>query len=249
VSKIRAVSGFASEKAAGGDYEAALKGLDALEKLLEVAVPQAPTPPPQPKQQATPDKAVLEKELAALARRIPELPPTTGAMIKARLVKLATDANVNIKTNNLNYAANYIAQLREALRDALDAAGVGVGQVVAPRRADGAPAPLEGMAGWQAARGVALASLKVLEGAFRKMKEPETDRAIILLRAIQANLTEAPTTPAQVTELENYLTTDRIIQEAEMPNGFGFKVALREPLLAALARLRREQDAIGEQPR
>jgi hypothetical protein len=66
VSKIRAVSGFASEKAAGGDYEAALKGLDALEKLLEVGVPPAPPPPPQPKQQVTPDKAgVYDKSGAA----------------------------------------------------------------------------------------------------------------------------------------------------------------------------------------
>jgi hypothetical protein len=65
-SKMRAVSGFASEKAAGGDYEAALKGLDALEKLLEVGVPPAPPPPPQPKQQVTPDKAgVYDKSGAA----------------------------------------------------------------------------------------------------------------------------------------------------------------------------------------
>src|ERR1700761_361682 len=86
---------------------------------------------------ARPDADTLVKELSALARRIPELPPTADAAIKARLVKLATDANVNIKTNNLNYAADFVGQLRAALRDALDTAGVGVGQVVPPTRADG----------------------------------------------------------------------------------------------------------------
>jgi hypothetical protein len=134
--------------------------------------------------------------------------------------------------------------------------GVSVGALASfgtdtsPARADGAKsAALKGMAGWQAARGTALASLKALESAFRKMKEPETDRAISLVRAIQANLTEAPTTPAQVKELEEYIENDRIIQEAEMPNGFGFTVRLREPLLAALAGLRREPAAVGGQRR
>ena len=104
------------------------------------------------------------------------------------------------------------------------------------------------MTGWQAARSTALASLKALEGAFRAMKQPQTDRAILLLRAIQANLTAEPATPAQVEELERYLSTDRIIEEAEMPNGFGFKVELRVPLLAALAALKREQAASAKQP-
>jgi len=253
-SKLRAVSAFAQEKGAGGDYKAALAGLDALAKLLLDAgiSPTAPaaTPPPAPPQVAKPpDVGALVKELAALARRIPEV-PDTDREVKARLVKLATDANVNIKTNNLNYAARFIAELREALGAALDAAGVGVGQVAPPNAGGTAkPSAPMGMAGWQAARGTALASLKALEGAFRDMKEPETDRAIILLRAIQANLTAAPTTPAQVKELETYIKTDRIIQEAEMPNGFGFKVELRDPLLAALAGLSGEAGATEGRPR
>ena len=103
-----------------------------------------------------------------------------------------------------------------------------------------------GMAGWQAARVTALVSLKALEGAFRAMKQPQTDPAIILLRAIQANLTAEPSKPAQVRELITYLGTDRIIQEAEIANGFGFKVELRHPLLSALAALKHEQDAAGK---
>jgi len=94
------------------------------------------------------------------------------------------------------------------------------------------------LAQWQTARGDALTALRQLENAFRNMQHAASDRAIILLRAIQANLTAAPTSLAQIAELENYLNTDRIITEAEMPNGFGFKVQLRAPLLAALTELR-----------
>ena len=95
------------------------------------------------------------------------------------------------------------------------------------------------MAGWTAARATALASLKALEGAYRGMKHPLSDRGIVLLRAIQANLTAEPASLAQLRELEAYLTGDRNITEAEMPNGFGFKVELRAPLLAALGKLKR----------
>ncbi|HVB67308.1 MAG TPA: hypothetical protein VNE67_05555, partial [Acetobacteraceae bacterium] len=101
--------------------------------------------------------------------------------------------------------------------------------------------PADALAGWQAARATAMTSLRALEAAVRRMDVPERDRAVILLRAIQANLTEAPTTPRQVAELQRYIETDDIIAEAEDPNGFGITVALRQPLLAALAVLRDAQ--------
>lgn len=120
-----------------------------------------------------------------------------------------------------------------------------VERVLGFRLPTAAQAPPDGLTAWRTVRVAALGSLKALESAFRGMKEPETDRAIILLRAIQANLTEAPRTPAQVGELETYITTDRIITEAEAPNGFGIKIDLRRPLLAALAGLRQEQAAVA----
>ncbi len=95
-----------------------------------------------------------------------------------------------------------------------------------------------GLAAWQAARAAALASIDALAAAFADFPHPEAPAAIILLRSIRANLTESPTTPAQIEELETYLKTDDIIGEAEEENGFGIKVELRAPLLAALARLR-----------
>jgi hypothetical protein len=101
--------------------------------------------------------------------------------------------------------------------------------------------PADAMAGWSTARATALASLKAMENAYRGMQHTLSDSAVILLRAIEANLTAEPATPAQVKELENYLTGDRIIAEAETPNGFGIEVALRKPLLAALDGLKRAQ--------
>jgi hypothetical protein len=104
------------------------------------------------------------------------------------------------------------------------------------------PAP-RGLAGWRTARAAAMASLKALETAVRGMDAPERDAAVVLLRAIQANLTAEPVTPQQVAELQRYIETDDIIAEAEDPNGFGITVELRAPLLAALAGLR--ADAAG----
>lgn len=101
----------------------------------------------------------------------------------------------------------------------------------------------QALAGWQAARGTAIGALKALEGAFRTIEHPARDKAIILLKAVQANLTAAPTTPQQIKELAAWLNTDDVITEAEMPNGFGLKVELRRPLLLALAALHRETGA------
>jgi alkylhydroperoxidase family enzyme len=91
-----------------------------------------------------------------------------------------------------------------------------------------------GLAAWGQARAAAIASLNALADAVTTLDIPEARAATILLRAVRANLTEAPTTPQQVAELRRYLQTDDVIEEAEHPNGFGITVALRVPLLAAL---------------
>ncbi len=85
------------------------------------AVAPDPPPPPPPAAAPTPeaDPKSLAAELAGLLRRVAEVPGTNPA--KPRLVKLATDANVQIKTNNLTAAADFIGQLRTALDEALAA--------------------------------------------------------------------------------------------------------------------------------
>src|SRR5277367_4809237 len=109
----------------------------------------------------------------------------------------------------------------------------------APADGSGSTAPgsttpaSRGMAGWRAARATAISTLKELEAAIRGMDAPEReeavlrDEAVILVRAIQANLTAEPTTPQQVAELQRYIEGDDIFAETEDPNGFGIKVELR----------------------
>ena len=99
-------------------------------------------------------------------------------------------------------------------------------------------APPTGMAAWKAARAAAIGTLKQLEAAYRGFDHPDSDMGVMLLRAIQANLTVAPSTPQQVDELESYIAGDDIFEEAEEPNGFGIAVVLRKPLLQAVESLR-----------
>lgn len=98
----------------------------------------------------------------------------------------------------------------------------------------GQPEAGEGLAAWRQARSAAVTSLNALADAVGKLDIPEAPAAMILLRSVRANLTEAPTTPRQIAELRRYLQNDDVIDEAEHPNGFGITVSLRAPLLAAL---------------
>ncbi len=95
--------------------------------LDESAAEQEPgsvaPPPPPPSQQPNPGPAAtdLAAELATLIRRIPEA-AGTDQELKARLAKTATDTNVNLKTGNLATAADRLAELRDGIQGALDAA-------------------------------------------------------------------------------------------------------------------------------
>ena len=94
--------------------------------------------------------------------------------------------------------------------------------------------PKSGMEGWRAARAGAIASLDGLAGAVAAAKLVDADKTVMLLRAIRANLTEAPETSQQIDELRRYLEDDDVIDAAESPNGYGIKISLRDPLLDAL---------------
>lgn len=96
------------------------------------------------------------------------------------------------------------------------------------------------IAGWKQARAEAVAQLRRLGRAIQAVEDPEADAAVILLEAIAKNLTPEPAHRRAVAELNRYLSTDDIITEAEMPNGYGIEVTLREPLLRALAPLMQE---------
>jgi len=96
---------------------------------------------------------------------------------------------------------------------------------------------------WGTARGAVLATLKDLETSIRSMNDPLSDDAIILVKAIAANLTAAPQTPQQIGELKRYLQTDPIIDDAESPNGFGIEVRIRGPLMSALVAMEQSMAA------
>jgi hypothetical protein len=87
---------------------------------------------------------------------------------------------------------------------------------------------------WGTARETVLATLKDLETSIRSMNDPLSNDAIILVKAIAANLTAAPQTPQQIGELKRYLQHDTTIDDAESENGFGIKVEIRAPLMSAL---------------
>ena len=95
----------------------------------------------------------------------------------------------------------------------------------------------DALARWSRERAEVLGQLKDLELAIRVMDDPLSDSAIMLVRAISSNLTEVPDSKNRVAELRRYLTTDSIIDDAEMENGFGIDVRIRAPLLAALEAL------------
>jgi hypothetical protein len=108
-------------------------------------------------------------------------------------------------------------------------------------KAADAPAPLDPTAAlkkWSAARSKVVSDLVTLGKAIAKSNDPERAEAIILLQAIGKNLTAEPKSLQSVNELERYLTSDTIVEDAERPNGYRVKIAIRRPLLAALAALR-----------
>jgi hypothetical protein len=87
---------------------------------------------------------------------------------------------------------------------------------------------------WQRSREDVIDSLDELCDAIAAARYPESDKAIILVRAIKANLVERPESKRKAAELDKYLRTDDIIGHAEAKNGFGIRVQIRQPLLEAL---------------
>lgn len=125
-----------------------------------------PPPPPAPEPPAAGPSAAdnaakaaqLVKALGALAAGIPKAAGEDAAR-KATLLKLATDANVQIKTGNLAAAGGFLAQLKAAL-DAAPAATNGAPAAAA------APASLEAVKiDWQGVRQEMAAEVEKLGAA------------------------------------------------------------------------------------
>jgi hypothetical protein len=95
-----------------------------------------PSAPPPPRAEAKPDPAALAQALTELVRRIPGVGDPAQ---KEAFAKQAREANVNIKTGNLVYAAAGIESLRRAM-DRMPAAS-GSADAVAQQAASPPPPP------------------------------------------------------------------------------------------------------------
>jgi hypothetical protein len=130
------------------------------------------------------------------------------------------------------------------MSETTDRKRIWVGQVLGIRfgaKTDPGKTPnLKGMIVWTAARAKAIAALKEAEAAVRAFEDPNSNRAILELRAFRANLTEKPETDQQIKELETYIGTDEVVADAEGDNSLGISLQLRQPLLAALTTLRND---------
>lgn len=178
---------------------------------------------------------------AAMNKLAPQIKAaiTATPALKASLLAPVATFQEHLKAGRLDLAAAEFKRLAALLTSGASAAASSSSKEAPakPARA-GATALEQALGGWTRARTAALAQLLALEKAIRGMNDPEGDAAIILIKAIQANLTARPATRQAVAELERYITTDDIIDEAQGPNGFGLTVELRSPLLAALTGLR-----------
>ena len=74
------------------------------------------------------------------------------------------------------------------------------------------------LAGWQSARSKVIASLKELEDRIRAMADPESDAAIMLVKAIQANLT-SPRSLALDGDGNLFLTDRDVVRRVDAASG------------------------------
>ena len=117
------------------------------------------------------------------------------------------------------------------------------GTALAQPASDPAPALQEALGQWAQSRAGVISVLNQLETGIRGMDHALAGEAIILVKAIAEKLTATPDTRDSVLELRQYVATDEIIDDAELPNGFGFEVSIRAPLINALDALDRAFDA------
>jgi hypothetical protein len=150
---------------------------------------------------------------------------------QARVKSLFVAVSGQIKNKNFAQASKGLDELEGLLNGA-------PGTNESPANASKAPGLSAALALWTTERGKVIKDLQTLQGHITGMNHPDGDAAIILVKAILANLSTRPETAQSVAELERYITTDEIISEAEGPNGFGIKIDIRSGLLPALAAIR-----------
>jgi hypothetical protein len=99
--------------------------------------------------------------------------------------------------------------------------------------APAAAARADALAKWTTQRTAAVAALKAVAAKIASARHPSSAKAIVEIQAVIRNLTAAPSTLQQVTELQKWLGTDDVVDEV-----CTLAHDVRTPLLAALAGLR-----------
>lgn len=208
-SKLRALLAFAQGKADGGQYAAALQGLDALARQLGVA-----TAPPETADATVDPSKAFNARLGALLPAVKEAPESIARQVKARIA----DAGNAARDKDYVAAQGLLDEVESALEAAAERARAALDE-------------------WQSARAAAIDDIEEVIEAVRETGDPDARAVEIQLRSIIANLTEAPDTPQAVAELRRWLETDDVITAAEeVPAHYG-SLDLRAPLLVALQAL------------
>jgi hypothetical protein len=194
--------------------------LDQVEKLLKQDIPKAPPTPPVDLSGA------FNKRFGELIARVKLV---AGSEWDQDLKLKASEAGMFARKKDFEQANECLDAVESLLNDIEES-------LQNPTETP----ELSALEKWKAARSEVTKALHDLAKAIIGAKDPEAKEAIILIKAIGANLTESPDTLQKVNELERYLVDDDIIEEAESENGFGIEVNIREPLMSVLEELKQE---------
>jgi hypothetical protein len=209
-----------------------------LQNLSGPSTESVPDPQVSNDQQEENEQASLQSRFEAAKNRVePRFNEARQAFPEKNeaLIKLWNFADGQAIDGNLKSAIAAMEKLDGAVAKLLLEAATQASN----RESTLAPSKLETALGqWTEARAQVIDGLKQLEGEILAMNDPDGDDAIILVRAIQTNLTVKPDTPNAVVELQRYIETDQIITDAEGPNGFGITITIRDVLAPVLETLR-----------
>lgn len=205
------------------DYATATQSLNQLKMLLD-GLPQAQTEPATPVDPG----AAFNARLAALLPLIKQA--IAGGVAAGQDVKVkVSEAGLHARKRNFHEAH----RLLDDAERMLEAGASAPAQPVGAAPAAGPKAQDDAMSRWAAQRTSAIAALKAVATRIASAKHPKSAKAILEIQAVIKNLTAAPSTPQQVTDLQNYLGSDDVVHDVcEMAQD------IRTPLLGALSDLR-----------
>jgi hypothetical protein len=218
------------------DLDEAQASLAAIRELVATAVAASGDPARSDADQAA-DRAGdeakrLMAELNGLAADIKTATAANPAA-KADLVKMMTQFQAQVKSRELEAAQASLAGIREILAAASGDADSN--EQNEAEETDGEELDLATALGnYTAARAQVIAQLGRLAAAIEATGHAQAPAALLEIKAVKANLTAKPDTPAAVQELERYLETDDVVADVDGPNPYGIEVRLQETLLAAV---------------